>query len=88
MGGTTTSSADVAARAVSLPPVQATDEIPDDSTTLVITKNGIVVEGQPMASITNGQVDCAAKEGGCLGVKITKLTEFLKALHAKACARA
>jgi len=76
------SAADVAARTVSLPPIPADEALHDETTTLVITKNGIVVEGQAIAGITNGQVDCAAKEGGCLGVKITKLTQFLSSLHA------
>ncbi|MBA2541354.1 MAG: biopolymer transporter ExbD [Deltaproteobacteria bacterium] len=76
------------AATVSLPPVQTIDELTDVTTTLVITKNGIVVEGQPVAAITNGQVDCAAKEGGCLGVKITKLTQFLSSLHAAQLANA
>jgi biopolymer transport protein ExbD len=82
------SATDVAARTVSLPPIQADDELASDSTTLIITKNGIVVEGQPIASITNGQVDCGAKEGGCLGVKITKLTGFLSTLHKNQLAKA
>jgi biopolymer transport protein ExbD len=77
------SAADVAARTVQLPPIQADDELHDETTTLVITKNGIVVEGEPIpgATITNGAIDCGAKEGGCLGVKITKLTQGLAALH-------
>ncbi|HEU0029260.1 MAG TPA: biopolymer transporter ExbD [Kofleriaceae bacterium] len=75
------SATDVAARSVSLPPIPTSDELAEDTTTLIITKNGIVVEGQPIASVANGQVDCAAKEGGCLGVKITKLTQFLSTLH-------
>jgi len=82
------SATDVAARTVSLPPIQSDEELPEDSTTLIITKNGIVVEGQAIASITNGQVDPAAKEGGALGVKISKLTEFLTRLHAKQIAKA
>lgn len=82
------SSAAESARTVSLPPVQTIDELTDETTTLVITKNGIVVEGQPVAAITNGQVDCAAKEGGCLGVKINKLTQFLSSLHAAQLANA
>lgn len=75
------SAADVAARTVSLPPVPSTDEVPSESTTLVITRHGIVVEGQTIATIANGQVDPAAKEGGANGVKITKLTQFLATLH-------
>ncbi len=82
------SAADVAARTVSLPPIQSDEELHDETTTLVITRNGIVVEGQPIAGVTNGQVDCTAKEGGCLGVKITKLTQFLSSLHAAQLANA
>jgi biopolymer transport protein ExbD len=77
------SSTDVAARSVTLPPIQATDELAEETTTLVISKNGITCEGQPMATISSGQVDCAAKEGGCLGVKIPKLTTFLAGLRQK-----
>src|SRR5688572_19712429 len=82
------SAADVAASSVSLPPVQAQDDIPDETTTLVITKNGIVVEGESIATISNGQVDPNAKEGGALGVKITKLSQFLARLHAAQVAQA
>jgi biopolymer transport protein ExbD len=74
------------AATVQLPPVQTIDEIADESTTLVITRSGILVEGYPIATLTtdskgNRQVDCAAKEGGCLGVKIPKLTQYLGTLH-------
>src|SRR5687768_2500827 len=75
------SSADVAARSVSLPPIQAHEDMADETTTLVISRNGIVAQGRPMAAITNGQVDCAAKEGGCLGLKITALTQYLGTLR-------
>ena len=76
------STTDVAARTVSLPPIQSTEEIRDEVTTLVITRSGLVVEGKPIATITNGQVDCNAKEGRvCSNVKISKLTEFLSILH-------
>ena len=74
------------AATVQLPPVQTIDEIADESTTLVITRSGILVEGQPIASLTtdskgNRQVDPAAKEGGINGVKIPKLTQYLGTLH-------
>jgi biopolymer transport protein ExbD len=75
------SSADVAARSVALPPIQATEEMSDETTTLVISRNGIVAQGRPMAGITNGQVDCGAKEGGCLGLKISALTQYLGTLR-------
>ena len=82
-------SADVAARSVALPPIPSNEEVPNEVTTLVITRDGLVVEGKPIASITNGQVDPNAKEGRVSGnLKITKLTEFLSVLHAAQLAKA
>jgi biopolymer transport protein ExbD len=82
------SATDVAARSVQLPPIPSNEEIPDETTTLVITRNAIVVEGKPVVSVTNGQVGCGDKEGGCLGHKITNLTTFLARLHAGQLAKA
>ncbi|MEO8702031.1 MAG: biopolymer transporter ExbD [Kofleriaceae bacterium] len=75
------SATDVAARSVSLPPIQSNEEIPDEVTTLIVTKNAIVVEGQSITGVKGGQVDCTEKEGGCNGLKITRLTQFLSSLH-------
>lgn len=75
------SETDVAARSVSLPPIPTTDEMSDETTTLVISKNLIVAQGKPIASIANGQIDCGAKEGGCNGRKITALTSYLGTLR-------
>jgi hypothetical protein len=47
----------------------------------VITPNGVVVEGKSIVSVRDGDVDPAEKEGGSMGVKIPKLTNFLAALH-------
>ncbi len=76
-----TSATEITARTVSLPPTLSDDELPEDATTLVITKNGIVVQGEPIVAISNGQVDPAEKEGGALGIKIPRLTNFLANLH-------
>lgn len=75
------SETDHAARSVSLPPIPVTEDIAKETTTLVISKDGIVAEGKPIAVITNGQVDCTAKEGGCNGRKITSLSQFLGVLR-------
>jgi biopolymer transport protein ExbD len=48
---------------------------------MVITPTGIVVEGKPIESVSNGDVDPSEKEGGSLGIKIPRLTNFLAALH-------
>src|SRR5688500_18678734 len=80
-----TSATDVAARQVSLPPSLSSDELPADATTLIITKNAIVVVASTGAkhvvAVTNGQIDPAEKEGGALGVKIPRLTNFLANLR-------
>jgi len=66
--------------AVQLPHTLADDEIPEGSSTLVITRTGIVVEGKSIVAVSNGDVDAAEKEGGSLGIKIPRLTNFLAAL--------
>jgi biopolymer transport protein ExbD len=80
-----TSATDVAARQVSLPPSLSSDELPADATTLIITKNAIVVVAatgaKHVVAVTNGQIDPAEKEGGALGVKIPRLTNFLANLR-------
>ena len=76
-----TSSLDVIAGTVQLPHTEADAPVPDDARVLVITPTGIVVEGKPIVSVANGDVDPSEKEGGSLGIKIPRLTNFLAALH-------
>lgn len=80
-----TSATELSARQVSLPPTLASDELPDDATTLIITKNAIVVVSatgaKHVVAVSNGQIDPAEKEGGALGVKIPRLTNFLANLR-------
>lgn len=79
------SSTDLAARTVSLPPSLSDDELPTDAATLVITRSGIVVSSstgsETVVTITNGQVNPAEKEGGMQGLKIPRLTTFLANIH-------
>lgn len=78
-----TSATAMTAGTVSLPKSLSSDELPEGASTLIITKNGIVVEGKSIVSVANGDVDAAEKEGGSLGIKIPRLTNFLAALHAQ-----
>jgi biopolymer transport protein ExbD len=66
---------------VSLPKSLSDDELPEGASTLIITRNGVVVEGKAIVSVSNGDVDPAEKEGGTQGVKIPRLTNYLAALH-------
>ena len=70
------------AGSVTLPKSLSADELPEGAATLIITKTGIVVEGQSVVAVSNGDIDPADKEGGSLGIKIPKLTLFLSNLHA------
>jgi biopolymer transport protein ExbD len=76
-----TSALDVIAGTVQLPRTETDAPMPEKAWTLVITPNGIVVEGQPIVSVANGDVDSSEKEGGSLGIKIPRLSNFLAALH-------
>jgi len=70
---------------VSLPRSLSSQAAPDNSSTVIITRNGIVVsagkEAKSIVSVSNGDVDPAEKEGGSTGIKIPRLTNFLAALH-------
>jgi biopolymer transport protein ExbD len=61
---------------------RALERIPDGRPTIVVTKTGIVVEGKAVAAVANGDVDPADKEGGALGLRITRLADFMKTLAA------
>lgn len=76
-----TSATALTAGSVSLPRTLTSDELTEDTATLIITPTGITVEGKPVVSVSNGDVDPSEKEGGALGVKIPKLTNFLAAFH-------
>ena len=76
-----TSALELTAGTVQLPRTEADAPLPEKAWTLVITPNGVVVEGKPIVSVSNGDVDPSEKEGGSLGIKIPRLTNFLAALH-------
>jgi len=79
------SATQLTAATVSLPRSLSDDDLPEGASTVIITRNGIVVsagkEAKSIVSVSNGDVDAAEKEGGTTGVKIPRLTSFLSALH-------
>ena len=76
-----TSATALTAGSVQLPRTQSDDELPEGAATLIISKSGIVVEGELIVSVSNGQVDPAEKEGGIQGIKIPRLTNYLAKLQ-------
>jgi biopolymer transport protein ExbD len=76
-----TSATALTAGQVNLPRTLSDDELPEGAATLIISRSGIVVEGEAIVSVSNGQVDSADKEGGLQGNKIPRLTNFLAKLH-------
>jgi biopolymer transport protein ExbD len=76
-----TSATALTAGAVNLPRTLSDDELPEGAATLIISKSGIVVEGEVIVPISNGQVDSAEREGGIQGIKIPRLTNYLAKLQ-------
>jgi biopolymer transport protein ExbD len=76
-----TSTLDVIAGKVAMPTADVDAPLPDKSWTLVITTTGVVVEGQTIVPVLNGDVDPGEKEGGSLGRKIPRLTSYLANLR-------
>jgi biopolymer transport protein ExbD len=76
-----TSDLDVVAGSVSLPRTQTDAPMPEKTWLMIISPTGIVVEGKTIVPVTNGDVDPAEKEGGALGLKIPRLTNFLGSLR-------
>ncbi|HEX8109637.1 MAG TPA: biopolymer transporter ExbD [Kofleriaceae bacterium] len=69
---------------VSLPRSLTADDLPENATTVVITKTGIVVasdKAKTIVPVSNGDVDAGEKEEGATGIKIPRLTAYLAALH-------
>ena len=76
-----TSALELEAGTVELPRTEADAPLPEKAWTLVITPTGIVVEGKSIVSVNNGDVDAGEKEGGSLGIKIPRLSNFLASLR-------
>jgi len=66
---------------VDLPSSKSDDKFPESAVTLTIAKEAILVEGSAVVAVKNGDVDSSEKEGGALGIKINKLSNFLGAVR-------
>lgn len=66
---------------LTLPSSVAEQKMPEAASTIIITKTAIVVEGQEIAVVRNGDVDASLKEGGADGRKIPRLSNFLGSLR-------
>jgi len=66
---------------VDLPFSDSLEEFPETAVTLTIAQEAILVEGSPIVAVKNGDVDSSEKEGGTLGIKISKLSSFLGAIR-------
>jgi biopolymer transport protein ExbD len=76
-----TSTLELVAGSVQLPRTEADAPLPEQSWQLVITPNGVVIAGNPVVGVINGDVDPSDKEGGALGMKIPKISNYLAQLH-------
>lgn len=56
---------------------------PEEAVQIVIARNIILVEGDPIAPVTNGDVDAAYKSQGAFGIEIGKLKETLSKHHTR-----
>ncbi len=87
-----TSALELTAGTVTLPATAVDSIVAEKTWILVITPVGIVIEGGNQAaqivSVHDGDVDASEKEGGQLGLKITRLTQFLASLHQQEAAAA
>jgi biopolymer transport protein ExbD len=59
------------------------EPLEDGGAVVVVTQTGIVIDGKSVASVQNGDVDPADKEGGALGVKISRVSAFVANLPNK-----
>lgn len=66
-----------ATNSVVLPATFGEQPMPETASTLIIAKTAIVVDGEEIVAVSNGDVDPSQKEGGADGRKIPRLTAFL-----------
>ena len=54
------------------------DKVPAGRPTVLVTTKGIVVDGKSLATISEGNVDPSEKQGGALGIEITRLAAYVQ----------
>ena len=66
---------------VTLPPSSTQMPEPETAKTVTIAKSAILVEGEPVVKVENGDVDAAEKTQGSFGIEIGKLRIALARHH-------
>jgi biopolymer transport protein ExbD len=63
---------------VALPNSTTRQPPPEEAVSVVIARNVLLVEGDPVANVINGDVDASAKSQGSFGIEITALKKALE----------
>lgn len=56
---------------------------PEEAVAVVITRDAIMVEGDPIVKVKNGDVDASEKTAGSFGIEIAKLKDNLTKQHTR-----
>ena len=70
-------------RDVTLPPSTTRKAPPEEAVSMVIAKSAILVEGEPIVAVKNGDVDPSEKTEGQFGIEVGKLTTLLGKHHTR-----
>lgn len=64
-----------------VPESRSYEKTPKQAMTLTITTSAILIEGEPIVEVANGDVDPSLKKHGALGIQIPKLSNFLGSMR-------
>jgi biopolymer transport protein ExbD len=68
---------------VTLPTSTTKQAPPEEAVALIISRESIVLEGEPIVKVKNGDVDASDKTAGSFGIEIAKLKEQLQKHHVR-----
>jgi biopolymer transport protein ExbD len=68
---------------VTLPSSTTHQPPPEEAVSIVIAREALLVEGEPLVKIKNGDVDASEKTAGSFGIEIAKLKDNLTKQHTR-----
>jgi biopolymer transport protein ExbD len=68
---------------VTLPTSSTKAPPPEEAVAIIISRESIVLEGEPIVKVKNGDVDASDKTAGSFGIEIAKLKEQLAKHHTR-----
>jgi biopolymer transport protein ExbD len=68
---------------VTLPTSTTKEAPPEEAVAVIISRESIVVEGEPIVKVKNGDVDATDKTAGSFGIEIAKLKDNLGKHHSR-----